>query len=55
VSLITALAALAAPVRLTIVRELGRAADWERTCGSFVVPVGKPALTHHSACCARRG
>ncbi|MEU2335862.1 helix-turn-helix transcriptional regulator [Streptomyces sp. NPDC006654] len=43
----TALAALADPVRLTLVRELAASADWSRSCGSFDVPVGKPALSHH--------
>jgi DNA-binding transcriptional ArsR family regulator len=49
VSLTTALAALADPVRLHLVRELARSADWERTCGSFNVPIGKAALSHHLA------
>ncbi|MCG0290001.1 helix-turn-helix transcriptional regulator [Streptomyces sp. PSAA01] len=43
----TALAALADPVRLQLVRELATTADWERTCGTFNVPVGKAALSHH--------
>ena len=47
VPLETALAALADPVRLLIVRELARSADWSRTCGSLDVPVGKAALSHH--------
>ncbi|MEV5876952.1 transcriptional regulator [Streptomyces sp. NPDC052101] len=47
VSLLAALAALADPVRLTLVRELAGAADWTRSCGSFDVPVGKAALSHH--------
>jgi DNA-binding transcriptional ArsR family regulator len=42
-----ALAALADPVRLTLVRELAASADWERSCGSFDVPVRKAALSHH--------
>lgn len=49
VPLAAALAALADPVRLHIVRELARSADWERTCNSFDVPVGKAALSHHFA------
>jgi DNA-binding transcriptional ArsR family regulator len=49
VSLTTALAALADPVRLQIVRELAISADWERTCGSFGVPIGKAALSYHFA------
>jgi DNA-binding transcriptional ArsR family regulator len=44
-----ALAALADPVRLTLVRELAGSRDWTRTCGSFDVPVGKAALSHHFA------
>lgn len=47
VPLETALAALADQVRLKIVRELAGSADWSRTCGSFDVPVGKAALSHH--------
>ncbi|MBO3674130.1 helix-turn-helix transcriptional regulator [Streptomyces sp. NEAU-YJ-81] len=43
----TALAALADPVRLQLVRELATTADWEHTCGTFDVPVGKAALSHH--------
>ncbi|MEU9996975.1 ArsR family transcriptional regulator [Streptomyces sp. NPDC050848] len=43
----TALAALADPVRLTLVRELADSAEWSRSCGSFDVPVGKAALSHH--------
>lgn len=49
VSLTTALAALADPVRLHLIRELAQCADWERTCGSFNVPIGKAALSHHLA------
>ncbi|MER6536011.1 helix-turn-helix transcriptional regulator [Streptomyces sp900105755] len=47
VPVLTALAALADPVRLTLVRELAAGADWTRSCGSFDVPVGKAALSHH--------
>jgi DNA-binding transcriptional ArsR family regulator len=47
VPLIAALAALADPVRLAMVRELGGVEDWELTCGSFDVPVGKAARSHH--------
>ncbi|MGV9276435.1 ArsR/SmtB family transcription factor [Streptomyces griseosporeus] len=45
----TALAALADPVRLTLVRELASCGEWSRSCGSFDVPVGKAALSHHFA------
>ncbi|MBH1933849.1 winged helix-turn-helix transcriptional regulator [Streptomyces sp. AV19] len=44
-----ALAALADPVRLQLVRELAKTDDWTRTCGSFDVPVGKAACSHHFA------
>ncbi|WP_310723441.1 helix-turn-helix domain-containing protein [Streptomyces sp. N2A] len=47
VSLLTALSALADSVRLTLIRELAGSADWTRSCGSFDVPVGKAALSHH--------
>jgi DNA-binding transcriptional ArsR family regulator len=43
------LAALADPVRLTIVRELAASPDWSRACGSFDVPVGKAGVSHHFA------
>jgi DNA-binding transcriptional ArsR family regulator len=43
------LAALADPVRLSIVRELAASPDWSRVCGSFDVPVGKAGLSHHFA------
>ncbi|MFJ3198947.1 ArsR/SmtB family transcription factor [Streptomyces sp. NPDC086989] len=49
VPLQAALAALSDPVRLRLVRELAGAADWERSCGTFDVPVGKAALSHHFA------
>jgi DNA-binding transcriptional ArsR family regulator len=42
-------AALADPVRLALVRALAGSPDWSRTCGSFDVPVGKAALSHHFA------
>lgn len=49
VPVLTALAALADPVRLALVRELAGSSDWSRSCGSFDVPVGKAALSHHFA------
>ncbi|MFJ9869318.1 ArsR/SmtB family transcription factor [Streptomyces sp. NPDC101165] len=49
VPVLAALAALADPVRLTLVRELAGSAEWSRSCGSFDVPVGKAALSHHFA------
>lgn len=47
VSLLTALSAVADPVRLQLIRDLAGSADWTRSCGSFDVPVGKAALSHH--------
>ncbi|MEU1348555.1 ArsR/SmtB family transcription factor [Streptomyces sp. NPDC005775] len=47
VSVLGALSALADPVRLQLVRDLAGSDDWTRTCGSFDVPVGKAALSHH--------
>ncbi|MFD7282842.1 ArsR/SmtB family transcription factor [Streptomyces sp. NPDC059862] len=47
VSVLTALSALADPVRIQLIRELAVSADWTRSCGSFDVPVGKAALSHH--------
>ncbi|MCX4745521.1 helix-turn-helix domain-containing protein [Kitasatospora sp. NBC_01287] len=49
VSAQAAFAALADPVRMLIVRELALAPEWERACGTFEVPVGKAALSHHFA------
>ncbi|AXE83712.1 Helix-turn-helix domain protein [Streptomyces sp. Go-475] len=47
VSVLTALSALADPVRLQLIRELAGSPVWTRSCGSFDVPVGKAALSHH--------
>ncbi|MET7696980.1 helix-turn-helix transcriptional regulator [Streptomyces sp. NPDC005485] len=49
VPVLTALGALADPVRLKLVRELAGSAEWSRSCGSFDVPVGKATLSHHFA------
>lgn len=49
VPVLTALAALADPVRMQLVRELAGSAEWSRGCGTFDVPVGKAALSHHFA------
>jgi DNA-binding transcriptional ArsR family regulator len=49
VPVLTALAALADPVRVQLVRELAGSEIWTRSCGSFDVPVGKAALSHHFA------
>ncbi|MCL7425664.1 ArsR/SmtB family transcription factor [Streptomyces sp. NPDC057806] len=43
----TALSAVADPVRMQLIRELANSPDWTRSCGSFDVPVGKAALSHH--------
>ena len=47
VSVLSALSAVADPVRIQLIRELAGSADWTRSCGSFDVPVGKAALSHH--------
>ncbi|MFD8009879.1 ArsR/SmtB family transcription factor [Streptomyces sp. NPDC058955] len=49
VPLETALLALADPVRRALVRELAGSGDWERSCGSFDVPVTKATLSRHFA------
>ncbi len=45
--MLAALSAVADPVRIQLIRELAHSADWTRSCGSFDVPVGKAALSHH--------
>jgi DNA-binding transcriptional ArsR family regulator len=47
VSVLTALSALADPVRIQLIRALAGSADWTRSCSNFDVPVGKAALSHH--------
>ncbi|MDW6057552.1 helix-turn-helix transcriptional regulator [Streptomyces sp. FXJ1.4098] len=49
VSLLTALSAVADPVRIALIRELADSPEWTRSCGSFDVPVGKAAKSHHFA------
>lgn len=49
VTLESALLALADPVRQTLVRTLAEADDWERSCGTFDVPVTKATLSRHFA------
>ncbi|MER6154209.1 helix-turn-helix transcriptional regulator [Streptomyces sp. NPDC001868] len=49
VSVLTALSALADPVRIELIRELAGSPEWTRSCGSFDVPVGKAAKSHHFA------
>ncbi|KND33481.1 ArsR/SmtB family transcription factor [Streptomyces acidiscabies] len=47
VPVLTALSAVADPVRIRLLRELAGSPVWTRSCGSFDVPVGKAALSHH--------
>ncbi|GLW50380.1 transcriptional regulator [Streptomyces sp. NBRC 14336] len=47
VPVLSALSAVADPVRMRLIRELAGSPDWSRSCGSFDVPVGKAALSHH--------
>ncbi|MFE6892193.1 helix-turn-helix domain-containing protein [Streptomyces sp. NPDC057694] len=49
VTLEAALLALADPVRRTLVRELAASGPWQRTCGTFDVPVTKATLSRHFA------
>jgi DNA-binding transcriptional ArsR family regulator len=49
VPVLTALSAVADPVRIELLRALAGSPDWTRSCGSFDVPVGKAALSHHFA------
>ncbi|MFE1921163.1 ArsR/SmtB family transcription factor [Streptomyces asoensis] len=47
VSVLTALSAVSDPIRMQLIRELAGSPDWTRSCGSFDVPVGKAAKSHH--------
>ncbi|MEU9399722.1 helix-turn-helix transcriptional regulator [Streptomyces sp. NPDC048242] len=47
VPLLTALCALADPVRLQLIRDLAGHADWTLSCSNFDVPVGRAAKSHH--------
>jgi DNA-binding transcriptional ArsR family regulator len=47
VPLLTALSALADPVRIQLVRDLASRADWTLGCSDFDVPVGRAAKSHH--------
>ncbi|MHC5902938.1 ArsR/SmtB family transcription factor [Streptomyces sp. S6] len=49
VDLLTALSAVADPVRIQLLREIAGAPVWTRGCGGFDVSVGKAALSHHFA------
>jgi DNA-binding transcriptional ArsR family regulator len=42
-----ALAALADPIRMAIVRELADAPEWSLPCGAFDLAVGKATRSHH--------
>jgi DNA-binding transcriptional ArsR family regulator len=43
------LSAVADPVRRAILRELASSAEWERSCGTFDLPVTKATRSHHFA------
>jgi DNA-binding transcriptional ArsR family regulator len=47
VPLLTALTALADPVRIQLVRTLADHPDWSLSCSNFDVPVGRAAKSHH--------
>jgi DNA-binding transcriptional ArsR family regulator len=47
VDLQSALAALADPVRRSIVRQLADVPDWSLACGSFDLPIEKATSSHH--------
>ncbi|MET8582241.1 helix-turn-helix transcriptional regulator [Streptomyces collinus] len=47
VPLLTALTALADPVRIQLVRTLADHPDWALSCSNFDVPVGRAAKSHH--------
>ncbi|MFI1202661.1 ArsR/SmtB family transcription factor [Streptomyces sp. NPDC020883] len=47
VPLLTALSALADPVRMQLIRELAGHPDWALSCSNFDVPVGRAAKSHH--------
>ncbi|MFB7997358.1 ArsR/SmtB family transcription factor [Streptomyces sp. NPDC056002] len=47
VPLLTALSALADPVRIQLIRDLADQPDWTLSCSNFDVPVGRAAKSHH--------
>ena len=47
VSLQEALAAVADPMRRSILRELAAVPEWTKACGTFDLPVAKATLSHH--------
>ena len=49
VALQDVLSAVADPVRRAILRELASSPEWERSCGTFDLPVTKATRSHHFA------
>ncbi|MFF0382698.1 ArsR/SmtB family transcription factor [Streptomyces sp. NPDC004286] len=49
VPLLTALSALADPVRIQLIRQLAGHPDWVLSCSNFDVAVGRAAKSHHFA------
>ncbi|MCF3172859.1 helix-turn-helix transcriptional regulator [Streptomyces sioyaensis] len=47
VPLLSALSALADPVRIQLIRDLASHPDWTLSCSNFDVPVGRAAKSHH--------
>ncbi|MRT44918.1 transcriptional regulator, partial [Xylella fastidiosa subsp. multiplex] len=47
VPVLTALAALADPVRIVLVRELADSGDWTRSCGSFDMAIVQSLVEMH--------
>lgn len=47
VPLLTALSALADPVRIQLIRDLAGHPDWTLSCSNFDVPIGRAAKSHH--------
>ncbi|GAA1749256.1 helix-turn-helix domain-containing protein [Nonomuraea bangladeshensis] len=47
VPLLTALSAIADPVRIQLIRDLASHPDWALSCSNFDVPVGRAAKSHH--------
>ncbi|MFJ7078954.1 ArsR/SmtB family transcription factor [Streptomyces sp. NPDC098781] len=47
VPVLTALSALADPVRIQLIRTLARHPDWTLSCSNFDVSVGRAAKSHH--------
>lgn len=49
VPFLTALSALADPVRIQLIRQLAEHPDWVLSCSNFDVSVGRAAKSHHFA------